>query len=197
MLCLSKSAPCCGIQGIQSGKGQRLPQYFPSLSCGSLQMLEGFPQDPGLVVQLQPHNVLHRPTGSSAPCALSTPQPPGGWEEGVGRPCTSLIAQHSSQTHSWTACSSSSVDSRHLSNADRAMQPHCAVLRSAVGQSTQPFLPQQIEKVRMAQLLFAQWGEPISLTAQGFVPTYCMSSCFLWAVLQTGDGPKETSRSVF
>lgn len=86
MLCLSKSAPCFGIQGIQSGKGQRLPQYFPSLSCGSLQMLEGFPQDPGLVVQLQPHSVLHRPTGSSAPCALSTPQPPGGWEEGVGRP---------------------------------------------------------------------------------------------------------------
>lgn len=134
----------------------------------------------------------------AVPHVLCPPHSPqGGWEEGVGRPCTSLIAQHSSQTHSWTACSSSSVDSRHLSNADRAMQPHCAVLRSAVGQSTQPFLPQQIEKVRMAQLLFAQWGEPISLTAQGFVPTYCMSSCFLWAVLQTGDGPKETSRSVF
>lgn len=87
--------------------------------------------------------------------------------------------------------------SRHLSNADRAMQPHCAVMCSALGQGTQPFLPQQIEKVRMAQLPFAQWGEPISLAAQGFVPTYCMNSCFLWAVLQTGDAPEETSRNVF
>lgn len=69
MLHLPESAPCFGIQGIQSEKGQRLPQYFPNicLSHGSLQTLEGFPQDPRLIVQLHPHSALHRPTGSSAP----------------------------------------------------------------------------------------------------------------------------------